>query len=123
MGDERLNEFLTESKARQRNIVFPDTVRNARSVDAFLWRGSANPTWVQTIGAWLFAFGYFWVGMELGYLAVLSFRKDDRFGVCAMGVLFLGSLAVALRIFRNGFRHRNSKYSTTGSSGSVPRSD
>lgn len=39
-----LDDFLEESRQRQRNVVFPDTVRNARSVDAFLWKGSPNPT-------------------------------------------------------------------------------
>lgn len=54
MSHRDLDDFLEESRQRQRNVVFPDTVRNARSVDAFLWRGSPNPTRVQRIGAWLF---------------------------------------------------------------------
>jgi hypothetical protein len=34
-----LKSFVDEFRARQQNIVFPDTVRNGRSVDSFLWKG------------------------------------------------------------------------------------
>jgi hypothetical protein len=37
-------------EARQRNIVFPDTVRNGVSVDKLLWKGSPHATRVQRIG-------------------------------------------------------------------------
>jgi hypothetical protein len=55
MGDrQNLDEFIEEAKGRQRNIVFPDTVRNGRAVDVFFWRGSPAPTLVQRIAAWMF---------------------------------------------------------------------
>jgi hypothetical protein len=55
MADRKdLDELIDETRAKQRNVVFPDTVRNARSVDAFLWRGSPDAPLVQRIGAWLF---------------------------------------------------------------------
>jgi hypothetical protein len=33
-----LDKFVDEIRAGQQNIVFPDTVRNGRSVDFFLWK-------------------------------------------------------------------------------------
>ena len=43
-------------EARQRNIVWPDTLRNGALVDAFLWKGSPDATPTQRIGIALFGF-------------------------------------------------------------------
>jgi len=41
---------LSEIEARQRNTVWPDTLRNGALVDAFVWRGSPNATYIQGAG-------------------------------------------------------------------------
>jgi len=46
---EDLSQFIDGVRASQRNIVFPDTVRNGRSADAFLWRGSPDPSAVSQL--------------------------------------------------------------------------
>ena len=68
---------LSEIETRQRNTVWPDTLRNGSLVDAFVWRGSPNATYIQRIGTALFGllflcpavllirFGFFEVGPAL----------------------------------------------------------
>jgi hypothetical protein len=64
------HEFMDEINAKQRNVIWPDTLIHARSVDFFLWRGSPNPTIVQSIAAWLF--GVSFVAVGLGLLAMTA---------------------------------------------------
>jgi hypothetical protein len=44
------SQWERELEASQRNIVFPDTVRNDRFVNDLLWKGSPHATVVQRIG-------------------------------------------------------------------------
>ena len=43
----------SEIEDRQKNTLWPDTLRNSALVDAFLWRGSRNATPIQRIGIFL----------------------------------------------------------------------
>jgi hypothetical protein len=110
MGHHRnLGKFIEESNDRQRNIVFPDTVRNTRSADVFFWKGSSHPTLVQRIAAWMFGLAFMAAGMESLILAVKT-RIDEgfSFGVVFMAAFSLSFVLLGIRIFRNGFpRHRN----------------
>jgi hypothetical protein len=103
-GDRRdLDKFIDETRGSQRNIVFPDTVRNARAVDVFLWRGSPDPTLVQRIGAWLFGLAILGYGVRLLWDAAQA-RADHEwveFGV--MILMSLGFISIGIRLFRNGF--------------------
>jgi hypothetical protein len=40
-GAEQQRTLSDKLRSKQRNIVWPDTLINGRSVDAFLWKGSA----------------------------------------------------------------------------------
>jgi hypothetical protein len=99
-----LDKFIDETRASQENIVFPDTVRNGRSVDVFLWRGSPNPTPVQRIGAWMF--GLVFIGFGLEFLGV-AVRERVKYGfsidVVIMVFMSLMFALLGLRTFRNGF--------------------
>jgi hypothetical protein len=106
---EDLDKFIDGVRASQRNIVFPDTVRNERALFAFLWRGSPDPSLVQRIGAWLFGL------MSIGFGAVylwqargdLSHKGWTGFVLLPL-VISLGLISVGVRTFRNGFpKHRN----------------
>ena len=99
-----LDKFIDEFRARQENIVFPDTVRNGRSVDLFLWEGSPNPALVQRIAAWMFELVYICGGLEVLYQTVRE-RVENGFSI---GVVFLAAMSLAavllgIRVFRNGF--------------------
>ena len=104
-------EFAAEVRARQRNIVFPDTVINSRPVWVLLWRGSAHPTLVQRIGAWLLGVMYVGIGVTVFELA----RQE---GSRLQGALALGLILLGLRIFRSGFPRRESS-SGDGASNSL----
>lgn len=99
-----LDEFIDETRARQRNIVFPDTVRNGRSVDAFFWNGYPHPTLVQRIGAWMSGLSF--IGFGIGFLNFAADARNtdhDWFGYWTMLLLSLASISAGIRIFRNGF--------------------
>jgi hypothetical protein len=102
-----LDKFVDDVRARQRNIVFPDTARNGRSVDAFFWNGSLNPPLVQRIAAWMF--GLFFLALGLGFvgLAIAALRQDDSWiesGIWAL--ISLALVLIGIRVFRNGFPRR-----------------
>src|SRR5258706_4628449 len=95
----KLDNLIDESRASQRNIVFPDTVRNARAVDVFLWMGSPNPPLVQRIAAWMIGLVFMLIGL-IFLAAAFTLEKDKPwiFGLIAVPLVLLG-----IRIFRNGF--------------------
>ncbi len=101
------DEWIDDLDARQRNVVFPYTLRNSRRVDSFLWNGSPNATRVQRIGACLI--GLFGIGTGLlGFAATAKSKAegDYKFAfLCAVvGILFI---AVGVRIARNGLKRHH----------------
>jgi hypothetical protein len=105
MGRHRnLDKLIEETRASQQNIVFPDTVRNGRAVDVFLWRGSPNPTPVQRIAAWMLGLLEMAMGLEFFALVVRD-RIRDGFSVSIVFfAIFAGAIvSVGVRTFRNGF--------------------
>jgi lipopolysaccharide export LptBFGC system permease protein LptF len=95
-------KFEEDIRARQQNIIWPDTVRNARSIDEYFWRGAENASLVQRIAAWLF--GVAFIGLGLMFLW-LAHREGSFLGIAVSVVL----LALGARIFFNGCRRRPSK--------------
>jgi hypothetical protein len=105
---EELDKFIDGVRASQRNIVFPDTVRNERPLLVFLWRGSPDPSLVQRIGAWLF--GVIWIGFGASFLSMAAQVRGEgdwtSFGI--MLLISMGLISVGIRVFRNGFpQHQN----------------
>jgi len=96
------DEFVDEIRSKQRNIVFPDTVRNVRNADVFLWRGSPNPKLVQRIGAWLFGSAFIGTGLVIIGTAA---GEQDAAGVVVAGLGIVFAL-IGARVFRNGFPRR-----------------
>lgn len=94
-----LNSYLDEVRDRQRNTVWPDTLRHSRAVDEFLWRGSSTAPLVQRIGALVFALAYVLAGAGLG--AVLFDRRE-------YGLLPVAALAwlIAGRVLMNAVRNK-----------------
>src|SRR6266404_8742491 len=109
MGQRRdLDNLIDESRASQWNIVFPDTVRNGRAVDVFLWRGSPNPLLVQRIGAWMFGLLFIGSGLLLFSVAAPMVIEEDHswIGVAVIALISLSFVLIGMRIFRNGFPRR-----------------
>jgi hypothetical protein len=97
--------FIDQIRAKQRNILWPDTVVNGRAVDVFLWRGSPDPTIVQRIGAWLF--GLLFLALSVGFLDYALRERSFVLVLFSLGWILLGA-----RVFRNGFRRRKGKAET-----------
>jgi hypothetical protein len=97
------DKFVDEIRARQRNIVFPDTARNARSLDAFLWFGSPNPTRVQSMGAWLLGSLFICMDLPFIFLAAKARDDDDSASYWLLLLISLAFILLGIRIFRNGF--------------------
>jgi hypothetical protein len=85
-----LDEFIDESRAREWNIVFPDTVRNGRC-RRVLWNGSPNPPLVQRIAAWMLGLTFIGTGLCFIAMAVHELRDEDHPWI-GFGTLMLFSI-------------------------------
>jgi hypothetical protein len=100
----KLNMLVEQVKAKQRNIVWPDTMINGRAVDEFLWKGSPDAPLVQRIAAW--GFGVFFVLGSIAWLDAAFERHSVIVGVLSIAWFLLGG-----KVFLNGFRRRKAKAS------------
>jgi hypothetical protein len=97
---DRLHEIREDIEAKQRATVWPDTLRNGSSVDAFLWKGDQHAKPIQRAG--LFVFG---VAFLLIAIAISStpFQKkfEDGWGVDFL--MAFAALLLSMRLLRNAF--------------------
>lgn len=95
--EEHLNEYIGELKDRQRNTIWPDTLRNSRGVDSLLWKGNENAPPVQRIGIAILGLLFLAVGLDN-----ILIGKEQQSWVAAIFGSFLA--LVSLRLFRNALR-------------------
>lgn len=69
-GKKDLDSYMESVRARQRNLIWPDVLRNSRSVDEFLWKGARDAPLVQRIGAVIVALAYLIVVLAFISLAI-----------------------------------------------------
>jgi hypothetical protein len=93
------DQAIEEVRAKQRSTVWPDTIRNSRSVDAFLWKGSPDASSVQRIAAWVF--GVFFILGGTAWLDAAFERHSVMVGVFSIAWFLVGG-----KVFLNGFRRR-----------------
>ncbi|MGD0629420.1 MAG: hypothetical protein ABR987_08710 [Terracidiphilus sp.] len=93
------DQAIEEVRAKQRNTLWPETIGNRRSVDAFLWKGSPDAPLVQRIAAWVFG-GFFILG-SIAWLDA-AFKRHS----ILVGVLSIAWFLVGGKVFLNGFRKR-----------------
>ena len=98
------DELIEDVKARQENTVWPDTLKNGSSVDAFLWRGDPDAPLVQRMGAWIFGITFILGG--LGWLGAAFQRHWPVFGLLSTFWFFIGG-----KVFLNGFRKHSKVHS------------
>lgn len=91
--------FEEEVKVRQRNTIWPDTLRNGLSVDKLLWKGSATATPTQRVGTGIFGFAFLIAAVSFGGLA---YRQRSEF----LAFFTLPWIYVGSRIFLNAFRRK-----------------
>jgi preprotein translocase subunit SecF len=75
---ERLDRYIEDVEARQRNVLWPDTLKNAKSVDKLIFVGSTTASPIQRIGMLLFAFSFIGIGLVL---LVQDFRAGSAVGI------------------------------------------
>jgi hypothetical protein len=94
------NSITDEVRQRQRNIVFPDTVKNARRVDALLLRGDPNAPLVQRVGAWVFGCFFLLCGIACLGLAIKSHATADW-------IYSVAGFLIGTKVLISGFRRRS----------------
>src|SRR5579863_10206084 len=87
---------LDKIGARQRNVLWNEAVPNAVRADAFLWRGSPNPTLLQRIGAALFGLTFLCAG--IAFLMLANAHRSLQWMLLAYVFVLLG-----IRVCRNSF--------------------
>ena len=96
-GPERFRAFV---EAKQRNIDWPDTLRNSSNVDALLWKGSAHLTGIQRAGLWTFGIAFIFISTGT---VLIAWEQHSAFVLVPAGLcVFIGA-----RLIRNACR-RNS---------------
>jgi hypothetical protein len=91
-----------EAEAKQRGILWPDMVRQGRSVDEFLWKGDQRAKPVQRIA--LVLYGTLFLVLASVCVAV-GWRQDDWLvRVIAIAIGCLAGIG-GVRFMRNAFRH------------------
>lgn len=100
--------LIADIRKKQKNTVWPDALRNSRSIDEFLWKGSFNPPLVQRIGAWLIGSSFILLG-----LAVLILTATE--GLSLATFLGAGATLLGAKVFFNGFPkpHKGKRHPTT----------
>jgi hypothetical protein len=98
-----LSGLVRELRSRQKNIVWPDPLRNSRNVDEFLWRGSPNATPVQRLGATIF-------GVFFGAIGAANMDLGHEHHSTIQFLIGLLSSVLGLRILINAFRRKGAKH-------------
>lgn len=98
--NETHTKLRDEVEAAQRNIVWPDTMRNGRLMDALLWRGSPEATTVQRVG--IAVFGLLFLSMGLFFIFSLAPELHSVL-IAVFGVLASG---LGIRVTLNAFRRK-----------------
>jgi hypothetical protein len=83
---ENLHCYIESAKDRQRNLTWPELLRNGRFVDEFLWKGARDALLVQRIGAVVLALAYVLIGLTFVSLAIELQRWSEAIFA---GLLFL----------------------------------
>ena len=101
MKDEHSFERMREDlEPKQKATVWPDTIRNGRSVDAFLWKGDPKARPVQRIGLAIFALAFL---LPATTIASIPFQKKFEDGWSIELFLALLAFLLSMRFLRNGF--------------------
>jgi hypothetical protein len=98
--DLEFGQVREEIEAKQRATVWPDTLRNGLSVDAFLWKGDPHAKPVQRVGLIIFALTFLLLAFAMLSAFIAKRSEDGSF----LGLLLsLGFLLLSVRLLRNAF--------------------
>jgi len=101
--ESELDRIRKESEAKQRGIVWPDMLRQSRSIDKFLWRGDRKAKPIQRAALVLYSMMFLLMAL-VG--STVAWKLDDDWGLRAIfGALACLFGAVSVRFMRNAFLH------------------
>jgi hypothetical protein len=92
------DRLLEDVELRQRNTVWPDTLRNGMTVDGYLWKGNPNAPMVQRIGAVVWGLSFLLAAAMWGYMAA-------KYSFWPLYLFAAGFGYVGFRTASNAFRH------------------
>lgn len=96
-----LDRIREEAEAKQRGVMWPDMLRQSRSIDGFLWNGDRNAKPIQRAALVLYSMMFLFV--TIVFLTAAWKINDDWLlrGICAAIACLLGVFCV--RYARNVF--------------------
>ncbi len=94
--DRSSKQLLDDVRARQRNTVWPDNLRNGLRVNALLWKGSRDATTVQRVGIAIFGLALLSAGLNFAYM---SYSQHST----VIAIVSIPFLLLGLRVFWNTF--------------------
>jgi peptidoglycan/LPS O-acetylase OafA/YrhL len=94
----RFAEIREDVEARQKATVWPDTLRNGSSVDAFLWRGDPHAKPIQRAGLVVFGLTFLLLAICVASIPIQKDFEDD-WAIVFLMALFV--LLISMRLFRN----------------------
>ena len=105
-------EFIDEIRAKQRNTIWPDTLRNSIGVNKFLWQGLPNAPLVQRVGAWIIGLTYLMIGVT--FIGIGMTEGSRLYAYFGLGFILLGA-----KVCSNGFRRHGKESNSKGTGKSV----
>jgi hypothetical protein len=100
MKSTRRSKFEDDVQSRQRNTVWPDTLRNGRTIDGFLWRGSPDATRVQRAGMAIFGLAFLAAGFTFVYIAVSRGGSGPSLFIMLFGLFWV---VIGCKLLGNAF--------------------
>src|SRR5450755_621672 len=100
MKSRHSSKLLDDVRARQRSTVWPDTLRNGRTVDGFLWSGSSDATPVQRIGSAIVGLAFLAVGFTFVYIAVSKGGSGPSLFIMLFGLFWV---VIGCKLLGNAF--------------------
>ena len=104
-----LDRIREDAEAKQRGILWPDMLRQGRSIDEFLWKGDPRATPVQRAGLALFAVLFLLCTV---ISIVLVFTQDawagKMIGVIVGALSGVGGIRLLTNAFRRGAKRQKS---------------
>ena len=98
--NDSLERIREDIHARQKATVWPDSLRNGRTIDAFLWKGDPKAKPIQRAGL---------VGFALFFLLIavidasIPFEKHFEGGTVLAFFMALLVFLLSMRLLRNAF--------------------
>ena len=99
-GQYGIEELRAEVVEQQKAVLWEDTLKRGRSVDAFLWRGDMKAKPVQRAGLIIFACMFLLLAVAFGSV---PFQKHFEYGWPIEFLFAIGLFLISARLFRNAF--------------------